>query len=170
MENLNSFSSGEVLSHRCVKCGKLLAKQHASHFGFEIKCNRCGGINAIFHCIKDQVIVTDPEGTILFANHHIEEYTGYSLAEVIGKKPSLWGGMMPKKFYQEFWRILLIKKRSLIALIANRHKSGRLYKVWLRVSPIKNVDGEIVFFVGIEILFNEKNQKGLADWSMPRME
>jgi two-component system sensor histidine kinase/response regulator len=101
----------------------------------------------------EQVIITDKEGRILFVNKAVEETTGYSLHEVVGKKPSeVWGGHMPKEFYKEMWDTILKKKNSAKMKITNKKKTGEMYDIWLLVSPIFDTKGETIFYVGIEIV------------------
>lgn len=147
--------------YRCEECGKLLFKKNHDQDHFEIKCLRCGKINTIFHEMKEQVVITDPSGHILFVNGEVERITGYSAHEIIGKTPKLWGNQMSEKFYREFWRIISVEKKSLMAKIVNKHKSGKKYGALLRVSPILNANATILFFIGIETkLEDEKIQEG----------
>jgi PAS domain S-box-containing protein len=137
---------------RCNSCGKLLAKGSKSQMCFEIKCNRCGSINSIFKGIKDQVVITDKEGTILYANPIVESLTGYSLSEILGKKPSLWGGQMPKEFYKEMWHKISVEKVPISVDVKNKKKDGTLYNANLKISPVFGKDNEVSMYVGIETI------------------
>ncbi len=136
--------------HRCRSCGKLLAKGVLADATLHIKCNRCGELNPIFEGMSDQVVVTNPDGVILYANSRVEQVTGYALGEIIGKTPALWGKQMPQNFYAALWREIKEQKQATCVLVTNRRKDGELYHAQLRISPVLNVDGNIVFFVGIE--------------------
>lgn len=137
---------------RCAKCKKVLAKPDA-FFGVEIKCARCGTLNRVFEQMIEQVIITDSRGIILFINKAVEAATGYSAHEAIGKKPSeLWGGHMPKESYTDMWDKILEKKQSIKSRITNQNKAGELYEVELLVSPILDTNGDVMFFVGIEVI------------------
>lgn len=140
----------ELCQFRCSNCGRLLAKNHVEVGHFEIKCVRCGSLNVLFRDNREQIILTDPDGVILFANNLTEVVTGYTLAEIIGKKASPWGGLMPKEFYKEMWRQIRDEKKTLQVEVLNRRKNGEKYWAELRVSPIFDTDGEIKFFVGTE--------------------
>lgn len=100
--------------------------------------------------VSDHVIITDPDGVIVYANKAATEITGYSVDEMIGMRPNLWGGQMPKEFYQRFWHTIKDEKRPFTGEINNRRKNGELYEVELRVSPILDKNGNLIFFVGIE--------------------
>jgi len=152
----NSLSHKKSLSvpkdFRCMKCGKMLAKNN-SVAGAEVKCVRCGTLNRILEHMIEQVIITSPEGKILFINHAVEMATGYSLHEAVGRKPSeLWGGHMSTKFYAAMWKKMLKDKGSIKLKMTNKTKSGKLYEVELLVSPILDTAGDILFFAGIEIV------------------
>ena len=135
---------------RCLECGKLLALGKQRELVLEIKCVRCGTLNSIFRGVLDQVIVTDPEGFILYANSLVETITGYSFIEVIGKKPSLWGDQMPESFYEKMWQTIKIKKKPIMVIVNNQKKNGTLYKAKLQITPVFGVNGEIKMFVGVE--------------------
>ena len=100
--------------------------------------------------VSDHVVITNPEGVITYANKAATKITGYSLEEMVGKKPSLWGGQMPKEFYEKFWRTIKSDKKPFWSELTNKRKGGELYEAELRVSPILDENGNLLFFVGIE--------------------
>lgn len=144
-----SQNNPTVIETRCVKCGKLLAK-NGNGTSFEIKCNRCGTLNAVLERSSEQIIITDPEGTVLYTNEAFEVVTGYSIKEVIGAKPSLWGGNMSQEFYAHLWHTIKHEKQSIRVVVHNKRKDGTMYDAWLQISPILDSNREILFFVGIE--------------------
>ena len=52
------------------------------------------------------IIITDPEGVIIYANSAVEQTTGYPPEEVIGATPALWGRQMPREVFDELWRTI----------------------------------------------------------------
>ncbi len=99
---------------------------------------------------SDHVIITDPEGVILYVNKAAEILTGYSKSEMIGNRPSLWGKQMPKEFYEKMWRIIKTEKRDFKNEIKNRRKDGTEYDAEVKISPVLGRNNNIDFFVGIE--------------------
>ena len=99
---------------------------------------------------KDQIIITDINGKILFVNNLLIQTTGYSLNEVIGNNPRMWGGQMSKNFYEFIWNKLKKEKKTVSTVVTNITKDGKKYNAHLRISPVLNSSGEIEFFVGIE--------------------
>ena len=145
----------EDLELRCFGCDKLLAKSAVNDLSYEIKCTRCGEINAIFKGVTEQVIITDSDGIILYANDMVETITGYKLAEVLGKTPSLWGGQMSEKFYKNMWKAIKTDKKPVLVTVTNRRKDGTLYKAKLQISPVFGLKKEVKMFVGLESVIGE---------------
>ena len=121
---------------RCSKCNKLLARNHSHNNTFEVKCSRCGTLNSVFENMQEQIVITNPEGIILYANEVVEEITGYSPKEIIGGNPSLWGKQMSKEFYKKMWSVIKEKKQSIQVVVKNKRKDGKKYEAELRISPI----------------------------------
>ena len=96
------------------------------------------------------IIITDTSGKIIYANFAAFAITGYSVSEMIGKTPALWGGQMPKEFYNEFWKTLNVDKKTFFGQITNRRKDGETYTAKVTVTPLMDEHGEITGFVGIE--------------------
>ncbi len=132
----------------------MLANEKTISNIFEIKCSRCGIINSIFKTTTDQVIITDVDGNILYVNSMLEQTTGYSLQEVIGQKPSLWGNQMSKQFYKKMWHKIKDVKQPIDVVIKNKKKNGDLYEARLVISPVFDSNGNIKFFVGTESIIN----------------
>ncbi|MFZ2681556.1 MAG: PAS domain S-box protein [Patescibacteria group bacterium] len=150
--------SGMDRDIRCKSCSKLLAKQLGDLSRLEIKCVRCGSLNFILgeslEKFPGQIIVAESNGKIVYVNSSILRACGYSEAEVIGKTPALWGGLMPKEFYTEMYRILIEEKKPVIGEVINRHKDGHLYLASLRICPILDSERKMSFFLATE---NVKN-------------
>ncbi len=140
---------------RCEGCGKLLAKRKGEA-ALEIKCTRCGAFNSILEEKDDQVVVTDKDGVILFANEATERATGYPMSRIVGERPSLCGQQMPREFYQQLWREIRDEKRAVAVTVRNRREDGTLYSAHLRISPVLDTSGEVRFFVGIESVVGER--------------
>ena len=99
---------------------------------------------------SDQVMITDTEGIVIYANPAIEKITGYKPEEAIGKKSGvLWKSPMPKEYYQNLWRTIQAKK-TFVGEIQNRRKNGQLYTAMISISPCLGTTGETLFYVGIE--------------------
>ncbi len=101
--------------------------------------------------VSDTIIITDPEGLVIYANKAVEKITGYKPQEAIGKKSgALWKTPMPQAYYQKLWDTMKNQKKVFISEMQNKRKNGQVYTTAISISPIVNKSGEIKFFVGIE--------------------
>ncbi len=103
--------------------------------------------------ISDQVIISDSDGIVLYANEALQDITGFSPQEALGKKAGskhLWGGNMEKVFYEKMWHRIKIEKKTFKGELKNKKKDGTLYQAVSSISPIVDEMGNVVFFVAIE--------------------
>lgn len=115
---------------------------------------------ALIHA-SDHIVLTDPDGTILFANNAVQRITGFAPDEVLGKKAGtkgLWGGLMPTEFYQHMWETIRIKKEEFSGKVQNRRKTGEIYTAKTTITPVLDEHGEILFFIGIEQDMTEQEE------------
>lgn len=109
----------------------------------------------------DHVVITDTNGTVLYANHAAEILTGYSKEEMVGKTPALWGKQMPQEFYDTFWRTIKEERSPYAGELTNRRKDGAKYLSSLRAMPILDEQGKVKYFVGIERDITEERESQL---------
>ncbi len=148
--------------YRCLECGKLLARGDIFSASLEIKCTRCGKLNSLFEEFGDQVVLTDAEGVILYANQKTADITGFDLDEIIGQRPSLWGTQMPKEFYVRLWHEIKDLKKAVVVRVTNKRKDGELYDAILRISPILDRDGTIKYFFAMTQKINGNSKQKSA--------
>jgi diguanylate cyclase (GGDEF)-like protein/PAS domain S-box-containing protein len=105
-----------------------------------------------FHALtvmREGCLVADKNNNILYVNPRYEEITGYSLAEVKGKDPSVSSsGKQDKAFYQAMWSAL-DKEGVWEGEVWNRRKSGEVYPEWINISLIRDKKGNPVYYVGV---------------------
>ncbi|MEI7451942.1 MAG: ATP-binding protein [Candidatus Falkowbacteria bacterium] len=108
---------------------------------------------------SDHIVITDPEGIVIYANKMVEKITGYSRAEVIGTKAGkLWNMPMSLDFYKKLWDTIKNKKTTFTGELNNRRKNGEVYDATASISPALDKNKNILYFIGIERdITNEKN-------------
>lgn len=109
----------------------------------------------------EAVIITDKEGYIEWVNAGFTVITGYSYAEVKGKKPGeiLQG---PETDLATVSRIRekLKEKKIFKEEILNYHKNGRKYWLSLSITPVLDVNNNIEKFIAIESdITEQKNER-----------
>ncbi len=98
----------------------------------------------------DLIIISDIQGNIEYVNPAFESVTGYSLTEVKGKNPRiLKSGKQSPEFYQKMWHDLKSGKVWRGRFI-NRKKDGVKYIAEVTISPIRDQQGELVNYIGVQ--------------------
>ena len=89
----------------------------------------------------DMVLITNPEGTIVYANAAAEGITGYSRGELLGQNPRIFkSDRQGAGFFKGMWEVLL-RGDMWKGHIVNRRKSGELWDSEAVISPVFNVHG-----------------------------
>ena len=116
------------------------------------------------------ILITDHNGVIEWANAAFIAYTGYSVAEVIGKTPSfLKSGKLDPAFYQVLWETILAGEVWQGELI-NRRKDGSLYTEEMTITPMKDSQGEISHFIAVKQDVTDRKQMEEQVLRTQRME
>ncbi len=97
------------------------------------------------------IIITDESRLILWVNDQFTTMTGYSLAEVTGKKPSLLQGRNTEKSAVNRISTSLQKKQAFHDRITNYRKNGEEYTCALTIHPVFGIDGILSNFVAFEV-------------------
>ncbi len=98
----------------------------------------------------EAIVITDPEGTILYVNPAFERTTGYTSPEAVGQSPRiLKSGKHDAAFYQQMWDTLS-RGKVWTGRIINKKKNGTLYEEETSISPVFDSDGKIANFVAVK--------------------
>lgn len=100
---------------------------------------------------SNAVLICDSKGQIEWANHGFTALTGYTLGEVIGRKPKdfLHGEKTDPAMVQVMGRALR-EQQAFEGEVYNYRKSGQGYWVWLSISPVYDEMGGLQGFISIE--------------------
>ncbi|MCP4553143.1 MAG: PAS domain S-box protein, partial [Bacteroidetes bacterium] len=97
----------------------------------------------------EEVLITDPEGTIQYVNPSFEKNTGYTKNDVLGQRPSiLKSGIHNSEFYKDLWKTIFDKK-IWKGTIHNKCKNDQLILHDMTITPILDSNKEISAFVSI---------------------
>jgi len=96
------------------------------------------------------VIVTDTDGIIEYVNQRFTISTGYTSDEAIGKSPKiLKSGETPVAVYRDLWDTIL-RGEVWRGELRNRTHAGELVWHSVAISPVRDADGIIAHFVGVQ--------------------
>ncbi len=95
----------------------------------------------------DWVVIADRSGRIEYVNKAVEEITGFSKEEIVGKTPRIWkSGIHNIKFFENLWKTILSGKPYRSVFI-NRRKDGEVFYLDQTITPVKDSSGKIVRFI-----------------------
>jgi PAS domain S-box-containing protein len=108
------------------------------------------GLIAAVEQSADAIVISDTSGKIQYVNPAFTAMTGYSREEAAGQNPRiLKSGRQSPEFYKEIWRTIASGQVWHGELI-NRRKDGTLYTEEMRITPVRNSNGEIVSYIAIK--------------------
>ena len=97
----------------------------------------------------ESILITRPDGTIVYANPAFEKVTGYSRDEILGKQPAfLRSGKHDTAFFAAMWSAIT-RGEVWSGRITNRKKDGSLLEEEMVISPVRDAAGTIVNFVAV---------------------
>ncbi|WP_263383372.1 two-component system sensor histidine kinase NtrB [Granulicella arctica] len=108
----------------------------------------------IFRSVTNGITVADatlPDVPLTYVNPAFEVMTGYSLEDVQGKNCRFLQGGETQQPGLSLIREAMKEQREVVAVIKNFRKDGSPFWNELSISPIRNRDGELTHFVGIQM-------------------
>ncbi|WP_319226413.1 PAS domain S-box protein [Draconibacterium orientale] len=115
----------------------------------------------LMHVVKQSpvsIIITDLNGNIEYVNPKLQEVSGYTYEELIGKTPSIMkSGETPDSEYETLWQAI----SSGVAWkgeFHNKKKNGELYWESAYISPIRNEKNEIINYVALKEDITERKK------------
>jgi PAS domain S-box-containing protein len=98
----------------------------------------------------DAIVLTDPEGAILYVNPAFERVTGYAAHEVLGANPSiLKAGTHDRSFYQGLWTTLR-SGSTWEGRFTNRRKDGSAFFEDASIAPVRDRTGTLAGYVAVK--------------------
>jgi PAS domain S-box-containing protein len=107
--------------------------------------------NEIYRALAEQtadhILVTDPDGIILYVNPAFEVVTGYTKEDVVGQNPRiLKSGVHDTTFYQKLWQTVL-SGQIFRGMSVNKKKDGTFYYEEKTITPVKDASGTITHLI-----------------------
>ena len=98
----------------------------------------------------ESILITDPQGVIIYVNPAFERVTGYRADEAIGEALHIFKrGIQDDDFYKEMWDTLecgQVWKGE----ISNRRKDGSAFDEEVTISPVRDKDGRLLSYVAVQ--------------------
>ncbi|QPK64854.1 PAS domain S-box protein [Methylomonas sp. LL1] len=106
----------------------------------------------------ESIVITDVDANIVYVNHSFLRQTGYARDEVMGRNPRLLqSGGTSRETFVKLWKELG-QGSSWKGEFHNRRKDGSEYVNFTLIAPIRQSDGTITHYVGIQEDITEKKR------------
>lgn len=108
-------------------------------------------LSVVASATDNLVIITDAAGVTEWVNDAFVNRTGFTLADVVGKKPGaiLQGPGTDKRAIHRL-RGAIAEHRSIQEEILNYTRDGEPYWVNIQITPIHDADGEVIRYISVQ--------------------
>lgn len=101
--------------------------------------------------VSELIVITDHKGEVIYVNPAVKTLTGFSIKEAVGSKAgSLWGKVMSKEWYENFWHVISERKEKFVGQITNQKKNGEKFIAQITVQPLVDDIGNIQHYVSVQ--------------------
>ncbi len=118
-------------------------------------------LRKLHHAIEQSVssiVITDETGITEYVNPCFERTTGFSQEEVVGKKfNQIRSDQTSSETYKSMWSVIKCGEVWEGELL-NKKKNGELYWDLVTISPVRNSQGKVNHFIGIQHNITERKQ------------
>ncbi len=98
----------------------------------------------------DAVVITNPDGTIVYVNPAFERVSEYSREEAIGQNPRfLKSGEHDETFYRQMW-MTLTAGAAWTGRVVNKRRDGSLFEEEATISPVFDTSGRVANYVAVK--------------------
>lgn len=95
----------------------------------------------------DGIVITNPEGDIVFANPAMERISGYPVQELLGQNPRLFkSDRQDTNFYRELWETL-VRGETWRGIFQNQRQDGTLWQAEASIAPVLDPAGKLACYV-----------------------
>ncbi|WP_219222328.1 bifunctional diguanylate cyclase/phosphodiesterase [Vibrio sp. T187] len=115
---------------------------------------------------NDAILVTDKYNKIIQVNKRVEEFTGYTKAELVGKTPSiLSSGLQSPDFYKEMWQSIE-DSGAWEGELWNQNKNGTIYPERLAISTLKDESQDVSHYIAVfrDITRRKHNEQRIKEF------
>lgn len=105
---------------------------------------------AALNAAANAIVISDPDGRVIWANPAFTTLTGYALEEIVGRSLGILNsGVHGEDFYRELWETIRAG-RVWRGEMVNRRKDGSLYTEEQTITPLVDGEGVVRHFIAIK--------------------
>ncbi|WP_323017344.1 diguanylate cyclase domain-containing protein [Castellaniella sp.] len=155
---------GEALNASAAHIERLFAEVSRERASLRLAEASTRRAALVYAHTSEAMVVTDANGWVQDINPAFTAITGYTVADIIGKRMSvLSSGRHGRDFYQTMWQCLAETGRW-SGDVWNRRKSGEEYVERLTINTSYNEDGSVNCRIGLFSDVTEKRRREASIW------
>lgn len=104
------------------------------------------------------IVITDNQFRVIFLNESFQRSSGYKLDELLGKKTTVLRSSWHEPAFYKSIKSVLLAGGNWQGEICNKMKNGQLRWEKYLISPVKNRQGKVDFYISIRTEDIEKNE------------
>ena len=106
--------------------------------------------SAALNAAANAIVISDPDGRVIWANPAFTLLTGYTLEEIVGRGLGILNsGVHGEEFYRDLWETIRAG-RVWRGEMVNRRKDGSLYPEEQTITPVVDEEGVVRHYVAIK--------------------
>ncbi|MES9868610.1 MAG: EAL domain-containing protein [Sedimenticola sp.] len=118
-------------------------------------------LNLAIEAANNGIIITDPnqhDNPVVYVNTAFERITGYSADETIGRNCRMLQGPEKQQPGLEYLRESIDRSEGCQVQLRNYRKDGSMFWNELSISPVRDNNGELINFIGIQENITERKR------------
>lgn len=102
---------------------------------------------------SDAIVITNPDGKIVYANKIAAHMTGYKQDQMVGRGISIWGRLVENSDhintipFGKAWKKIIETSGYYAGELINKNKNGETFITELHLAPVYNKEKRVIFFV-----------------------
>lgn len=107
------------------------------------------------------IVISDmqnPQQPLIYCNPAFEQLTGYNSAEILGRNCRFLQGADTDPAMVEELRICIREQRDGMVTLKNYRKDGTFFWNELRISPVRDANGQVTHYIGVQNDITERKQ------------
>lgn len=105
-------------------------------------------LQTVLDSVGEAIYFTDGNGRIQYANKATEKITGYKIEYLLGELATIWRGKTARKIIDSLDQAL-VDGKTWHGEVVNRRQNGNYYDADLNLTPLQDIDGKNVGYVGV---------------------
>lgn len=102
----------------------------------------------ILDAMENPILITDSNMKIIYVNKSFQEYTGYTLLELLHKEPKFFSAKVKSQEFYQRLKSKLAKDGRWHGEIWNKRKNGEIFFASLTITAVRDDENKVINYIG----------------------